>query len=356
MKLRLLILLTFFSFITCFSQYGNNYDLNYHKLEGKVKSLEQYSYDAIIKDGIIVKANDKKKSVKWDQDFRVNFDQNGNMLSKVFLDSLENETWLMKNTYDKKGNMTESISYVNQSIESKATAEYNEFSKLIKRSRYYGESAKPYETQTYIYDDEKKLKKLISGGDIYEYYYSKKGILNQMNRLTNKNQLIQSTFYNDKEEIIKKITYSFKDNISETNLYQYDRSSNLISYTSIDKEGNVKSATASKYNSQNLAIEKIVFKERKEFSRKKVSEYDKNGNVTQVFDFDSKGNISRRVKYEYDKKGSIIEHLTFFGNSSIPDKKISYRYEYDKKSNWVTKSYLVNDKPIYIFKRLISYN
>ena len=55
MKLRLIILLTFLSFINCFSQYGNNFDINYHKLNGKVKSLEQYSYDAIIKDGTIVK-------------------------------------------------------------------------------------------------------------------------------------------------------------------------------------------------------------------------------------------------------------------------------------------------------------
>tara|TARA_R110001583_G_scaffold6249_5_gene32213 strand:- start:1544 stop:2614 length:1071 start_codon:yes stop_codon:yes gene_type:complete len=355
MKLKFLILLTFTSFIKCFSQYGDNFDINYHKLEGKVKSLEQYSYDAAIKNGKIVKASDKKKSVKWDKDFKVNFDQNGNMLRKIFLDSLGNETWAIINTYDKKGNMTESISYVNQSIESKATAEYNEFSKLITRSRYYGENDKPYETQTYIYDENNRIKKLIIGGDIYEYFYSKKGVLNQMNRLINGNQLVQSTFYNDKEKIIKKLTYDYNKNITSTGSYIYDRNSNLINYTSIDGDGIIKNATETKYNNKNLVLEEIKYKGKKEVSRKEVSEYDKKGKLTLVINYNSKGKVTRKVKYEYDKKGNIIEHLTFFQNSETPDDRISYSYEFDKYNNWVTKNYLENDKPKYVFKRKISY-
>ena len=102
-----------------------------------------------------------------------------------------------------------------------------------------------------------------------------------------------------------------------------------------NKDGNM--TDSSSYDKYGVLKEKCIYK------------YDKDGNKTEYSQYNADGELDGKYKYEYNEDGEI----TMYDNG--PNKKSKAEYIYDKKRNWIERTYSENDKQITIIKREIEY-
>ncbi|TZF85795.1 hypothetical protein FW774_01615 (plasmid) [Pedobacter sp. BS3] len=215
-------------------------------------------------------------------------------------------------------------------------------------------------------------------GNIAEWYiYKTTGQLDyhSVNCYNSKGRIVQSAAENGKARNISSYKYNHnnKRNLVET-LYREGRISHRIIYNKLGKRDTTYSYTRG---------EKLNFKTVYRYDKKgnciKETRYKSNGNLelthNYVYDaqnnkiadhsYDSTGTKTGKITYIYDKK----RNLTFELDSNIriigglPRKKEgkdtysrTFKYEmFDEQGNWLMKSYMMDDKPIHVTKRKITY-
>ena len=70
--------------------------------------------------------------------------------------------------------------------------------------------------------------------------------------------------------------------------------------------------------------------------------------------YKANGDLISKHSYKYDDKGNLMEDNFYKSDSSI-NIKLTYKYEFDKKNNWIQQIQFKNHIPIYIFERKIKY-
>ncbi len=252
-------------------------DWTEHKLLGKVKKLDEMTYEATDKFGKPVKT----KSLKH---INITFDANG--CSKEFLIFGDN---LLKNfksvsIYDNKRNLIESNTYQDDgSLTNKFIYIYDDKGKLIEMDNYDKEGNLKFKTT---------------------YKYDKKG---------NKNE--EYTYTNDGSLLSK---YIFKN----------DDRGNRIEWCDYDYQGNLNNKATYKYDHKNNPIEYSRFSDGRNLSLKSTYKFDNNSNLIEELDYNPDGNLdsSKKHIYELDKKGNWIRKITFENDTptTITEREITY--------------------------------
>jgi len=233
-------------------------------LKGKVKTLTQFTYQAIYRFGKIEKGepsasplaenfqmiyNEKGNKIEENrlnsdgslsENYISKYDENGNKIEENYYDADENSSWKDIYTYDEKGNKIAEYTYDSDSIlVSNNTYKYNKNGK-IKREFHYWEGRLSTES-TFKYNENGKIERIsyYVEGNLqikWTYKYDEKGILIEeimddssrklfykiFYRYDEKGNLIEEIIYDSPRKFLKKYTYKEKN----TYQYEYDEQKN----------------------------------------------------------------------------------------------------------------------------------
>lgn len=239
------------------------------KLNGKVKSIKEISYEAVYRFGEIAKG--KKKGIP---------------------NSYINDKYLL---FNQKGNKIEEIEYKSDgSIKSKRLYNYDDKNYLIGKNSNKSDGSN-FSKSTYTYNEKGKLIENITDS----LDFRTKTIF----KYDNRNNLIDKSWYSKNGSLSGKYTYKYntKDYKTEKNSYS--------------REGNLKSNKKYKYDSKNNLVEENKYDSKGSHSRRTRYTYNEKGYLIEVKSYHSDGSIALNYIYKYndkidfDKKDNWIRKL-----------------------------------------------
>lgn len=217
------------------------------------------------------------------------------------------EFWLYDFYYifNKEGNLINKYEYNSDgSLHSEYTFSYNKKGEVIENS---GE-----ETLSIISNQKPER---------YHFIY----------KYDNSGNIIEQSYFKSKKFLQK---YSYKYNI-ENNIIEQDY------YKSIDK---LDSKNKYIYDDKGNIIERNLYESNGKLQYRYLSKFDDNGNEIEIQSYKPDGSLVYRGTFEYDNYGNIISGRGY-----------TYKYEYDKNGNWISKIEFSDNIKGYIIEREIVY-
>jgi hypothetical protein len=318
-SITLIIALLTLGFNACNNPPKDNDWVKYN-LKGKVKSISDSTYTAVLRFGEIEK--DRLllyepnlyffgDSLSPDENKEIIFNSSGKAIevnTYKYFDSAYKKINYSLYKYDENGRMIEVL----KSFILPRTGGVDPITKIFKTTFKYNENGREIESYKKITDIEHVLYKTTS-------IYNKNGYLVEKN-------------------------YFLKDTLNRKDKYKYDENGHKIEFAQYNSDGSLKELTRTTYNDNGK--DETFFDE----SYNKISnvKYDKYAKVLEI-----KSN-KLTIKYEYDNQGNLIQNLYYTNNNILKD-KVSYQYKYDKKNNWVKKISFKKNKPENTTYRRIEY-
>lgn len=276
-------------------------DLQKMNLNDKVKSISEFSYEAIDKFGVISKGKKIRES-PFEIDKYILFNEVGNQVEEDHYNSEGNLFLTYTFEYDDKGNQVEwNTHYSASNLDEKLIYKYDSKGRKIEMIKYNSSGSLDVKC-TYKYDEQGNLIDWNTFNE-FGYKYDEQGNVIDWNAFNEFGKLINKT------------------------IYKYDDIGNQIEMKWYDSDGNILARHT--YN------------------------YDDKGNKIEVNWHTPTAFIPRFI-YKYDYHRNIIEEYIYNSEGSL-DLKKSYEYEYDNKSNWIKKIVYIDNFPAYILERKIVY-
>jgi hypothetical protein len=277
----------------------------YHSLQGRVKSVNEISYEAIkTYDGVKKGGRKRADHIEAGINDFVLFDDKGNELQLILY---YNDGSLWKREYydyDDKGNRIKEIEY------DKADTTY------------------PF-IHTYKYND--------FGNEIERYvFYTSSGPM-----------LDDSWTYNEKNQLVNRINYSTTSKHKlKRYMYTYDKNGFLIGMEEYDWDSVLTQAETYKNDDKGWIIEKKLERKGVEKATYYTYKYDGSGNKIEECHYYPKNVLEYKYTYKYDKENRKIEEIRYRGKNIDFDYR--YVYEYDQYGNKVLDDYFMNagDPPL----------
>lgn len=216
------------------------------------------------------------------------------------------------------------------------------------------------QTITYTYDEHDRIKTILKGNKLYNYYYDSNGNISKIKsnsetiqylydfaKKTNEyrfNNFIINYYYDSSDNIIRK-KYRYDNNNSNI-IFTYNDNGDIIqqiidnnNYNKIyDNLGRITSKTIAsnleyKYNYiKNGKRNSYIIKNFENFNNKYSFKYNKMNNITHIY-------MDNRLifKYNYDENNQLISEKDFINHNMK-------KYKYDKYGNIIyTKKYKLDD-------------
>lgn len=241
-----------------------------------------------------------------------------------------------------------------------------------------------YNKQGYLVEENNWDKvERISGRKIYNYD-------------TNGN-IFEEKYYVSGEKLDKRWIYKYDNNgnkieewkdssngsIYDRKIYQYDNIGNIIEVIEYSLEGSIENRTAKKYNiNNNIIEEKTWYTEDGQTGSKVTYKYDDYNNMIEdnaITYLNGEKWMNRISKYEYDPRGNKIKAMHYLNDKIMNSNTLEYddynneietknynaegdvtlflvnQYEYDVQKNWIKKTLINNNNPVYVVERKIEY-
>jgi len=312
--INLLIISSLFM-VSCSVKLIKKPDIQYYNLRGRVKFINEYSFNALVDSGKVLKG--KKDNSRTDKpNYEMFFDKAGAIQKKDI------------------------YQYSHKKLKSSTSYNYDYKNKIIEATKL-----SDYETTKVItqYDN--------SGNKIREehcfldgrVFYSLENCYDSENRIIKKGENVHDTMKRTRSE------FTYSDSI-QTEIITYvrrkqthkvvsvfDKNGNLIHQTFYNERGEMNNELKYKYNSDNRLIEEFRWTE------SRTSYY----------------------YYEYDMYGNLLLFTGRDINTNLPSMYDEYKtvelyerneYTYDDHGNWILRiSYLKKDKPYTYTERTIIY-
>jgi hypothetical protein len=252
-------------------------------LNGKIKSIKEYSYLANEKFGLIHKG-ERKREYSWEYDLVYIFNKCGSKIEERNI-------------------------YLNDDTQSKRIFTFDNNEMLIE-SNYY-DSKNNLISKTKMKNDDK-------GNEIELNDYNSYGELNTK-------WLYK---YDSRDNQIEGNNYSSDGNLSSRWTYNYDSNGNKIETNCFDSNGNISFKWATLYDKKGNAIECKYLNSLGTITSKWTMEYDENNNKTvyNYNDFENNTAENRTYKYDYDKTNNWTRQIIF--KNGIPLFIIEREIEY----------------------------
>mgnify|MGYP007068279432 CR=1 FL=1 len=320
MKARILIiagLLGIFSIHNSFSQMGliwkkDNTDAkNFGINKGKAKDVTQDVFKADTLNGNII------LGVREDDNYFVVYNYNGNILEKKYYNSNNKLTRTCNCIYNDSGNIIEQRDKYAKEVgtDSKRIYTYNEKNQLIE--------------EIYTYNESRIHKK-------YRYKYSESGNIILVNEYS----------YTDSAGI-------FIPFLNKIITCKYDEKGNRIEENEHDCVENMDFSQFWKYNELGKLFEYEYLKDNN-LKHKSIYNYNEKEHKYEVTKYDENGIFVNTTFYEYDtSRNIIVKNIKTLGQEKL--KKHTYLYDFDDKENWIKKTEFLDNFPIKITIRTITY-
>jgi len=164
-----------------------------------------------------------------------------------------------------------------------------------------------------------------------------------------------------KRNIIESNSYQPDGKIVVRSNFKYDENSNRIEEISEQIDDGIKQRTSNKFDIKGNIIDSKTESYPKNDSRgwfcisHETKKYDVKGNNIEIVILDCvNGAMNRKTIQKFDDKGNIIEENNYNADGRLMYKYI-YKFDYDKKGNWIKKIDYKNEVPEYITIREIEY-
>lgn len=301
MKCRLIISILFHLTLIGFVLGQQESDWNDFNLKGKIKSVKQISYKAVLQNDTILK-NKRESDPDFENDFFVVFDVKGNKLEMI---SYSSENFILNNykyKYDINNNLI-----LKQDLLLDCNHIFKYENKLVIEERIVNnEDSSQIGKTTYLYTKDNKLKEELYVDDISSikrFFKYKNG------------KLIEEKVYIDEKNF-------------QTILFRYE-----------DEKG----------------VTEIHFvNSNKELEEKQVKKVDEKNNVILLSSYDINNFLISKYTYEFDARNNIISIKKFFKDDSLITHWV-IKYSYDKEGNWVKQIRYQDNVPAYIIERDVLY-
>ncbi|MBU1368907.1 MAG: hypothetical protein KJ754_00905, partial [Bacteroidetes bacterium] len=109
-----------------------------------------------------------------------------------------------------------------------------------------------------------------------------------------------------------------------------------------------------KYDEEGVLREDYSYLNSGEFNMKFTYTYDYKGNIDRNFRFSANGNLKEVRHYKYDENNNIVSEIVK-NDAGDTLKSTVYQYVYDKKNNWVEKTIIIDNQPVKLIKRKLTY-
>ncbi len=209
----------------------------------------------------------------------------------------------------------------------------------------------------YEFDDKSRLLSkeycLMDILSSYKYKYDKRGrLIERMNfdRLDRKYE------YDTSGNQIKELMYD-SEGLMGSWMYKYDNKGNRIERAGFLGDSFVE-RWIKLYDRDNRKIKEYMVDEEPDTIPTYsviTFEYDSKGRLTKTLTTDPDTTIQAVSTFKYDDKDNLVEHYSKNDFQRRTEELKTFKYEYDKKENWIQKIEYINSKPITITERKIEY-
>ena len=277
-------------------------DLSEQNLQEKVRTLEEFEYNAETRDGIV--SIDQEMGAT--SHHLTTYNRRGNIEEEKSFDNGKRLISKSKYKYSEVGDLMES-------------SEYNEKNKCCGRIVYTYNSYRQYTTQTvflsdgsmekgnYFYGNDKLLDSIVwqmEGKKRMEsYLYNAKQLLNEKNIFENGKWMEKNVYRYNAQGLIAEESFTSAEGKAHRTLYTYDEKGRILSISQQDMNGHQENRCCWTYdNYGNLLTE---------------TWYDENDRQTVhshcVYTYDAQGNWTQQIWYDDGKAFTITKrNITYF--------------------------------------------
>lgn len=208
----------------------------------------------------------------------------------------------------------------------------------------------------YFFDKKKKvLKEEFCEIDVlfsYENKYDNEGNIVERNNFGKLNRKYE---YDNMGNQVKESMFDNEGLIGYW-LYRHDENGDRIERTGFMNNDFIERWIMEYDNNKRLIKEYMVSEEPNDTPTYliKTYKYDKNGRLITFISTDPETKVNAIETFKYNIQNDIIEHHTI-NNFQGTERRVNYRYTYDKKRNWTQRIELDNEKPMRIVERRIEY-
>jgi len=187
----------------------------------------------------------------------------------------------------------------------------------------------------------------------YTFKYNRKGNIIKCNGLVDSdflrvpNKFYKIFKYDNNNNIISEGEYTkYNHKLSNKYIYKYDNNNNLIEKNYYKSDGSLENKSKYKYNDKGQEIEENYYKSDGNLQEKYISKYNDEGYIIQKNTYKPDGSLSHAGTYKYDNRWNMINDSIF---------SYTYKYEYDKNGNWISKIEFDNNVKKHIIIRELEY-
>jgi YD repeat-containing protein len=182
--------------------------------------------------------------------------------------------------------------------------------------------------------------------------------------------------YNDKNNVVSEHATSEKDTLKTVHQfsYKYDDKGNaieknwtdgtqlLLKYDSnnnlIDSKyyehGKLISHRVISYDQKNRDVLNLLYGKDSTLQYKIEKTYDENGNVSEETWHENKDKFRIKYLYTYDAKHNQLT-IAWINKRGKQYDHYEFTYEFDQNGNWTRRNETSNNKPLYVFERIMTY-
>lgn len=270
-------------------------------LQGRVRTLEEFEYNAETRDGTV----SKDEEMGATSHHLTTFNRRGNIEEEKSFDSEKHMISKSKYKYSEVGDLMES-------------SEYNEKNKLCGRIVYTYNSYRQYATQTVFLSDGSMEKG--------SYFYSSARLLDSTVWQTEGKKRMESYLYNAKQ---------------------------LLDEKNIFENGKWMEKNVYRYNAQGLIAEEN-FTSAEGKAHRTLYTYDEKDRILSISQQDGNGRQESRCCWTYDPYGNLLTE-TWYDENDRQTVHSHCEYTYDTQGNWTRQVWYDDGKAFTITERNITY-
>ena len=254
------------------------------------------------------------------------FDNNGNILSKLTYSFNGDTSTYIQSKYDSKGNIIEYTKYDGR----KKIYTVKKFIKYDPNGNKVNEKGQRGNAGDYS-----DYYKYSSNGDLSEIYYYSNNALVEKRTIENSGNSRIIFIYNGANQLTGKISKTF------------DTKDNLLQETNYTADGKINKDFIYKYDNKGNVIEEEQHLYGK-FSLRKKFTYDSSGNLVKIVYEKSGGESFTNNTYSYDSRGLLVEESWY---NESKDKYSSKKYKYSSTGNLLEANcYFAQFNSQYVYK------
>lgn len=198
-------------------------------------------------------------------------------------------------------------------------------------------------------------------GDEFNYAYDKDGKLLYEQRLAanavEPGEVMEFRFiysYDSSGKLVGGYDWVTEGSQPAKEVYTYDEKGNLAGEQFYEKNGELDREHIYQYD-QNGRQKLVAYIYTNPARRNEwTNHYDRKGNLSEQNYFSAPGVLDQKTVFSYDDKKEVVEKKMYDAKGKLI-KRISFRYVYDAKSNWISKTEYENEEPKRISERTIIY-